>query len=504
MVTDPGDPFGTYYAEILRAEGLNEFDVTDIGSLDAGDAGRLPGRRALAQTAVTDAQATVLTNWVQGGGNLIAMRPDPQLAGLLGLGATTGTRQRRLPQGRHRVGRRRRHHGATRCSSTAPRTCYAGDRRDAPSRRCTRRATAHAGPAVTLRSVGAAGGQAAAFTYDLARSIVYTRQGNPAWAGQKRDGQIDPIRSDDLFFGAKRRLGRPQQGRDPAGRRAAAPAGEPHHADEPRPHAAAALLVPAARREGRGRPDRRRPRPAAAPSGSSTATSRRARPAARSPTGSACGRPPTSIPARAITDAQARGLPGRRASRSRCTSSTDCADFTPALARGRLGRPSSPQFGAELPEPVRAADQPHALHRLERLGERAEGRARARHPLRHQLLLLARRLGPGPARHVHRLGLPDALRRRRRLADRRLPGGDAADRRVGDRHRPPHPASARRRARLRRLLRRLHGQHAHRRRRQPRRRRHHRRGPGARRAGGLGRADARLARRPQRLVVRRT
>jgi hypothetical protein len=44
------------------------------------------------------------------------------------------------------------------------------------------------------------GGQAAAFTYDLARSVVYTRQGNPAWAGQERDGQA-PIRSDDLFFG---------------------------------------------------------------------------------------------------------------------------------------------------------------------------------------------------------------------------------------------------------------------------------------------------------------
>ena len=53
---------------------------------------------------------------------------------------------------------------------------------------------------MTVRSVGTRGGQAAAFTYDLARSIVYTRQGNPAWSGQERDG-IAPIRSDDLFFG---------------------------------------------------------------------------------------------------------------------------------------------------------------------------------------------------------------------------------------------------------------------------------------------------------------
>ena len=46
--------------------------------------------------------------------------------------------------------------------------------------------TATSNPAVTLRSVGT--GQAAAFTYDLAKSVVYTRQGNPAWSGQERDG----------------------------------------------------------------------------------------------------------------------------------------------------------------------------------------------------------------------------------------------------------------------------------------------------------------------------
>ena len=55
-------------------------------------------------------------------------------------------------------------------------------------------------PAVTIAYPGA--GQAVAFTYDLARSVVYTRQGNPAWSGEDRDGQIPPIRSDDLYFGA--------------------------------------------------------------------------------------------------------------------------------------------------------------------------------------------------------------------------------------------------------------------------------------------------------------
>ncbi len=91
--------------------------------------------------------------------------------------------------------------------------------------------TATSNPAVTLRASGPNGGQAAAFTYDLARSVVYTRQGNPAWSGQERDG-APPIRSDDLFFGAASGDVQPDwvdlaQGRDPAGRRAAAPAREP-------------------------------------------------------------------------------------------------------------------------------------------------------------------------------------------------------------------------------------------------------------------------------------
>ena len=86
------------------------------------------------------------------------------------------------------------------CSSMVPPIAI---RWRAPQRlpRCMRtRRRPTSSPAVTVRSVGTSGGQVAAFTYDLARSVVYTRQGNPAWAGQERDGQA-PIRPDDLFFG---------------------------------------------------------------------------------------------------------------------------------------------------------------------------------------------------------------------------------------------------------------------------------------------------------------
>jgi hypothetical protein len=52
-------------------------------------------------------------------------------------------------------------------------------------------------PAVTVRKVGH--GHAIAFAFDLARSVAYMRQGNPAWANQDRDGS-PPRRSNDMFY----------------------------------------------------------------------------------------------------------------------------------------------------------------------------------------------------------------------------------------------------------------------------------------------------------------
>ncbi len=90
MISNAANPFSRYYAEILRAEGLNEFTATDISNvtpavLDAHDVA------ILGEGALNAAQVTMLDDWVQAGGNLIAMRPDPQLAGLLGLSSPTGT-----------------------------------------------------------------------------------------------------------------------------------------------------------------------------------------------------------------------------------------------------------------------------------------------------------------------------------------------------------------------------------------------------------------------------
>lgn len=197
------NPFGRYYAEILRNEGLNEFYATDITSVTAQ---MLTGYDVviLGEMSLDAAQVTMFHDWVLAGGNLIAMRPDKQLAGLLGLtdaGSTLSNEYLRIDTahdpGKGLTGETIQFHGtADRYTANSGTAVLATLYADAN--------TTTINPAVTLVSVGSNGGQAAAFTYDLARSVVYTRQGNPAWVGQDRDANDDPqklVRSDDLFYG---------------------------------------------------------------------------------------------------------------------------------------------------------------------------------------------------------------------------------------------------------------------------------------------------------------
>ena len=201
LVVDGTGQFGSYLPEIMRAEGLNLFTVGGVGALDAS--GLAPYRTViLGETTLTSPQVTALTDWVQAGGNLVAMRPDPALAGLLGLTAGSGT----LAEGYLRVdttttpgagivAETMQFHGvADRYSANAGTQVVATLYSDA--------STTTSNPAVTLREVGTEGGSAAAFTYDLARSVVLTRQGNPAWADINGDGSDGPVRADDLFHNA--------------------------------------------------------------------------------------------------------------------------------------------------------------------------------------------------------------------------------------------------------------------------------------------------------------
>jgi hypothetical protein len=200
VVSNPADAFSGYYSEILRAEGLNEFATTSVGALSAQTLSSYQVV-VLAPAALNATQVSALTGWVAAGGNLIAMRPGNELAPLLGLGGDAGDVSEGYvaidttsAPGAGITAATMQFHGAA-----DRRALAAGTHQVAAL--YTNATTSAGAPAVTLRSVGAAGGQVAAFTYDLARSVVWTRQGNPAWAGDERDGESGPIRSDDLFFG---------------------------------------------------------------------------------------------------------------------------------------------------------------------------------------------------------------------------------------------------------------------------------------------------------------
>lgn len=199
VVVGDGDDFSRFYVEILRAEGANCFTVVPAKSLNE-EVLRSHELVLLSSITTTPDQVALLTRWLNQGGRIVAMRPVPELAHLFGLQPTGHTIEEgyikvettRSP-GRGVSDRAMQFHGVADVHQVVDCTVIAEllESADNPAS-C---------PAVVVRQLEDGRGCAAAFTYDLARSVVQTRQGNPAWVGQNRDGDL-LNRSDDLFFGA--------------------------------------------------------------------------------------------------------------------------------------------------------------------------------------------------------------------------------------------------------------------------------------------------------------
>ena len=191
------NPFGGYLAEILKAEG---FGNPQTEALDEITLAKLQSYQTilLAETSLSTPQARIFRDYVSGGGNLIAMRPDGKLDDVFGIAGTAGT----LSEGYVKINpatsigaglettQSMKIHGTAdgyqlASGTTKLASLYSDSATD----------TGYA--SVVRSSYGS--GQAVAFSYDLASSIVYTRQGNPAWAGQNRDGDAR-LRASDLFY----------------------------------------------------------------------------------------------------------------------------------------------------------------------------------------------------------------------------------------------------------------------------------------------------------------
>jgi hypothetical protein len=193
IVKDGGpNKFGRYLGEILRAEGLNSYDIIDVGTLTAGQL-TAHDVTILAETTLTAGQATLLSNYVNGGGWLIAMRPDAQIADLFGLDTGAGT----LTDGYLKMNGAGPAQGLTTATlqihGTSDRYTTLGGA-VVIAQLYSDATTATAYPAV----VSSADGHAVAFMYDLAHNVVYSRQGNPANANVDADGDT-VIRTIDLF-----------------------------------------------------------------------------------------------------------------------------------------------------------------------------------------------------------------------------------------------------------------------------------------------------------------
>ncbi|MFC0247611.1 hypothetical protein ACFFIO_03745 [Citricoccus parietis] len=201
----------SYLAEILRAEGFMSFDTVAPDEVTAD----LLAHHAVVVVGAGSASGShveALETWVAKGGDLVTLRPEGQLATLGGLTPAGGAVQdgyltidTSSSVGAGLTGESMQFHGAAGIYETnaaagegaadghSPETAVVAVLSSAVDD-----PTVH--PAVTWNDVGTSGGHVVTFTYDLATSVLLTRQGNPAWAGQERDGSA-PIRPNDLFTG---------------------------------------------------------------------------------------------------------------------------------------------------------------------------------------------------------------------------------------------------------------------------------------------------------------
>lgn len=194
VIDDAATPLGRYLAEVLRSEGLTDISTVAVSSIDGStlNSARLV---IVAPTPLTAAQAALIRDYVAGGGRLVAMRPDDQLAVPLGItpvgGSTsngyvsvsqTSVSGAGFPTETLPYFGQANHYGTL--NGAVPVATLYSDR-----------TTATAYPAV-IRF-----GRTATWAFDLATSVVYARQGNPANAGVERDGLV-PVRTNDVFYGA--------------------------------------------------------------------------------------------------------------------------------------------------------------------------------------------------------------------------------------------------------------------------------------------------------------
>jgi hypothetical protein len=191
---DSANPFGMYFTEILRAEGVNCFHTTDLSTLQSAALEKYDVA-ILAETPLNAAQAEMFEAYLARGGRLVSMKPAERLEAVFGLERSEGT----LSKGYIKT---ESSHPASdginpstlQIHDSAYLYTLAGAQSIAWLYSDRDMATEH--PAIAINHFGK--GIVVSFTFDLAKSIAYMRQGNPERANQDVDG-LDGVRSVDMF-----------------------------------------------------------------------------------------------------------------------------------------------------------------------------------------------------------------------------------------------------------------------------------------------------------------
>jgi hypothetical protein len=190
------EEFGTYTAEILKAEGFNEYRIDHPASENISyNYLRHFDIVILAEGAAKPRTIQVFEKYVRSGGNIIAFRPDSSLSELFGVffpgeNISEGwiATDTSLAQGKGLSSKKMQFHGtADICTVNSGNTLAAF---------FTGKTAGKSYPAIVANDPGK--GHTIAFLYNLPKSIVYTRQGNPLSAGKEKDG-IPGLRGMDLF-----------------------------------------------------------------------------------------------------------------------------------------------------------------------------------------------------------------------------------------------------------------------------------------------------------------
>lgn len=188
--------FGTYTGEILKTEGLNEYLIEPLtgGNITASYLEQFDVV-ILAEYILDSNSKIILQKYVRKGGNLIAFRPDKALSEVFGISPLQGTISdgyigidTKMDEGRGLTSETLQFHGIADKYALSGAGSIASLFSDATS--------TEKFPGVVHNTYGK--GQAIAFLYNLPKSIVYTRQGNPLSAGIEKDGILG-LRAMDLF-----------------------------------------------------------------------------------------------------------------------------------------------------------------------------------------------------------------------------------------------------------------------------------------------------------------